>query len=915
MTLLARHLLDAHPAPDALASVLVLLPSARAQRGLVEAFLAQAKGRALLLPRIAAIGNVDEDDALGRFLDEDTDMSEEPAPPMAPLHRRVALARLLLDTMAGGAAVADRLARDLARVLDTLTAHAIDPAMLKDLVLPELSAHRERGLKVLEALTAHWPALLAERGLADPVMRREFLLSRLAARWEVSPPAHAVVAAGFAAAPPAVSRLLARIARLPKGTVILPGLDPEIGDEAWAAIGAAPTHPLNGLHALLAAMGATPSDALTLGPPASPRSRAVLAAFRPAGAQAEPGVPPPKGLALLDVAGPEAEALGIALAMRRALETPGRTAALVTRSRGLARRVAAALGRWGLAVDDSAGEPLSLRPPGVLLLALLAGAVESFRPVSLLAALKHPLVNAGAPEARARWLSMVRRLDMDLRGPAPAAGLDGIAGRIRRADLRAWWDEEVVPHLRPLEHLFEPVPHLSAVVAALAAAGEALAGERLWAGADGRALGALLQAIGEAPDAGRLPVAREEAAALMMALFADTPVRPPWRSHPRLQILGPLEARLAHADIMILGDMNEGSWPALPAADPWMAPAVRKGLGLPPAEARIGLEAHDLLGALSAGEVLLTRARRDAGGLKVPSRFLLRLEAAFGELPVDAELEAALAIDGPGRTVWLPMPAPAPRPAERPRALRVTEADMLAADPFSFYARRMLGLRELDPLEQEADARVKGTVVHRILERLVKERPADMGAIIAAELAGSGIDPAFLLLWRPRVERMVAWVQKMLAEQPEWPERWAEVAVAAEVAGISIEGKADRIDRDPEGQLRIIDYKTGTLPRAKDLAAGRYRQLPLLRLLVEAGGAPSLAGHEVGLLEYWKPPGRLADGDCLAVTLERETFEKELQALIGRLLFGAEPFRPKLIPVFAKQYRTYDQLARIEEWL
>jgi ATP-dependent helicase/nuclease subunit B len=912
---LARHLLARHPEPEALARVLVLLPSARAKRGLVEAFLAEADGRALLLPRVGAIGDVDEDEALGRFLEEEADPG--PPPAMTPFARRVALARLLLETMAGGAAVADRLARDLARVLDLLTTHGIDPAALKTLVLPELSAHRERGLAVLDALSRHWPALLAERGLADPVARREALLDRLAARWKEAPPPHPVVAAGFASAPPAVARLIATIARLPLGEVLLPGLDPDVAPARWEAIGKAPTHPLHGLARLLDAMGVAPSEAGRLGPPATPRAAAVLEGFRPAGTEPSPSAGPVPGISLLEVAGPEAEALGIALAMRRALETPGRTAALVTRSRGLARRVASALGRWGITLDDSAGEPLALRPPAVLLLALLDAAVDRFRPIALLAALKHPLVRADTPDGRALWLAMVRRLDLDLRGPPPPPDLAGIATRIRAADLKAWWENEAAPVLQRLEPLFDTAPTLAGLTAILAEASGALAGDRLWAGADGRALGAWVEDIATAPDAARLPVAREEAVALLHGLLADVAVRPPWRSHPRLQILGPLEARLAHADLLILGDLNEGSWPALPSPDPWMAPAVRSALGLPPAEARIGLEAHDLLGALAASDILLTRARRDTGGLKVPSRFLLRLQAAFGDLPGDAELEAALALDGPGRTVRLPMPAPAPPAAERPRRLRVTEADMLAADPFSFYARRMLELKELDPLEQAADGAVRGTVVHRILERLVRERSAEPPALVRQELETLGADPAAMMLWTPRVLRMVAWVDAWLAEEDAagWQRVAPEVALEGQWGGVRISGKADRIDRHADGRVRIIDYKTGPKPAAGAFRDGHLRQLPLLRLLFEVGeadGAPVVA-----VLEYWKLSGGEPRGERIGADwdLDRHAFERGLRDLFGRYLFGDAPFVPKLNPVFAKQYRSFDQLARIEEWL
>jgi ATP-dependent helicase/nuclease subunit B len=382
-------------------------------------------------------------------------------------------------------------------------------------------------------------------------------------------------------------------------------------------------------------------------------------------------------------------------------------------------------------------------------------------------------------------------------------------------------------------------------------------------------------------------------------------------------ILGPLEARLQHADLMILADMNEGSWPAPPPVDPWLPPAARRALGLPVAETRIGLEAHDLLSA-AADEILITRARRDESGPTVRSRFLLRLDAAFGELPEDRELEAALALDGPGRTETFQRPEPAPPAAERPRTIRVTEADMLAADPFSFYARRMLGLGELDPLEQEADAAVRGTAVHRILERLVKERPNDPDTLIVEELDRLGGDPALLRLWRPRVRRMVAWVMEQLRQDTAegWAQHCAEVKLSADWHGVRIEGKADRIDVHADGVFRIIDYKTGGVPTKRDYEAGMFRQLPLLRLLLESGADPKFAG-DVAMLEYWKLSGGNREGERKGASwpVPRDAFEEELAQLFGRYLHGNAPFTPKVAPVFAQHYRSFDQLARVEEWL
>ena len=582
----------------------VLVPNNRAKRAISEAFV-RASGGGLLLPRLVAVGDPELDEAVFDFADD-----AEPVPPaIDPLRRRMILARLIVEArreLDTGEAV--RLAGDLAATLDQLLVEGVAPSRLKELDLgPELSAHWEQSLALFEIVLKRWPAELKALDHIDLAERRTRLIDRVAARWKARPPEGFVCAAGITTSAPAIARLQRVVAGMPQGMVVLPGLATGISDEEWDSLGphdkdaagrqrrSLETHPQYHLKLLLDRMGvrrdefepwraASEHDA----PPA--RGRAIASAMMPA--ELTRGWTVLKdserrldGVRALEVATPAEEAQAIALALREVLETEGRTAALVTPDRALAGRVAALLGRWGIAIDDSAGRELSVMPPGTLLLALAEAASQDFAPTALLTLLKHPLVRA---EDRAVWLEGVRLLDRALRGPRPAPGLEGVDrylaeqdgrdGQLRRA-AQGWWPEARAL-LAPLEAVFaggaQPVGGL---IAALREVASTLGGDALWARAEGRAAADLLDALER--EGGHGPALAEPAslAPMLRTLMDEIAVRPPQGGHPRLAILGLIEARLQTADLMILGGLNEGVWPGLPAPDPWLAPRIRAELG------------------------------------------------------------------------------------------------------------------------------------------------------------------------------------------------------------------------------------------------------------------------------------------------------------------------------------------------
>lgn len=947
--------------PFGLARTVLLLPNNRAVRAVTEAFVRRADG-GLLLPRMVTVGDIDLGEQLGSALDPIG--SGVMLPRAVPsMQRLMALARLVAENrQALGVPVtageALRLGGELGTVIDQLLVERRDPDALLDLeVAGDLAGHWQVSLDLYRMLAGPWRAELDQLGMIEAAERRNLLLDHVARRWRDNPPGGPVFAAGISSNAPAIAGLLRTIAFMPRGHVLLNGVDLAMPEDEWAAIGPHrpdpdtgrrppdhETHPQYHLKLLLSQMGiarnelmrwagAADSDA----PPA--RSRAISNAFAPPAMTVKWQVLDQRERSLAGisvvVARDSAEEAGvIAIAIRQALAEPTRRVALVTPDRELARRVASQLERWDIVADDSAGRPLSELPQGALLTIMADAVATGFAPVALLSLLKHPLVMAG--EGRLEWLENVRRLDVALRGPRPLPGLAAIeAHLVQRTPKRS--TAQVLEFWRGVQPLLETCATLAfdqpeRLVDGLVAAADALTNGAVWRGSAGRELSRLL---GEWRDnAASGPVLEDivELPAVLTRLLGGTVVRPAFGSHPRIAIYGLLEARLQQADLVICAGLNEGTWPQLPAPDPWLAQRVRRELALPGLERRIGLAAHDLATAMGAPKVLLTRAQRDRSGPTIASRFLLRLQAMAGVGLRDAPdlLAWAQAIDCPAKPEKIGRPAPTPSAEQRRVTVSVTALDRLKSDPFAFYASRIMGLNRLDAVDAGPGPAWRGTMVHEVLEHWVKADGFDLEKLIAradALLAQTAPHPVVRALWAPRL------LDGLLTLGGTWcrlnfdtGRSLVDTEVAGEIMidGITVHGKADRIDRLADGSLVIVDYKTGAPPRKKQVEAGYALQLGALGLIAERGGFGEITG-KVSDFEYWSTARSKTIDRFGYVTPPFQTngnvnadnfvnfCASQIASALGRWITGAEPFTARLHPEYAN-YGDYDHLMRLDEW-
>lgn len=983
-------------APDAMAlsAYTILVPTRRAARALAEAFLEAGDGKALLLPSIRPIGDVDEDELLIG--------TAEGAPafdiPTAAgsLDMRLMIAREILDLVnreAGGEAEfratpaqALHLADELASLIDSFDTEEIDLSLITGLVADEFAHHWAQTLNFLEVITEHLPAILAERGLLAPAARRNRLLDAEVARLERKPPDTPVIAAGSTGSIPATARLLAAVAGLENGAVVLPGLDLGLDEASWAALPS--SHPQYGMAALLQAMQVARDSVETLpglqaAAPMRTRFKVLNEALRPADTTEAWGdlgqqiaqdqlKEAMSGLEVIAAPSSREEAVCVALILREALETPGRTAALVTPDRGLARRVATELQRWGIVADDSAGLSLALSDAGTLMLTLIEVFTEGFSPVSLLSLLKHPLATLGLEPAELRRRVGLLEL-IALRGPRPRPGITGLreavaatrrqveqghrvyraVRRFTESDWQAVHDllDRLLDALSPIAALAVTDGKLSLgdllrghiEAAELACAGTAqgkdAGGSRLWLGEAGQTLAGLLTEIIAAPDAA-ISMRIADYKPFLAHLLRTAVVRPRYRAHPRISIWGLLEARLLTADVMVLGGLNESVWPPTTNVDAWLNRPMRQSLGLQPPERRIGLTAHDFVQAACSPVVYLTRSQKADGAPTVPSRWLLRLRALLDGLRGDDRedvprhapwLSWVQGLDG-GDPEAAPVPMPRPRPPveARPRQLSVTRIEDWIRDPYAVFAREILRLEPFDPIDADPSAADRGTAIHEILHRFAQTCPGpvpDDAYEVLCEIGREVFEtlsdrPGVTAFWWPRFLRAARWFvdqEQVLRENVlrQVTEISGELPLPVGTRRFLLTARADRIDVLDGNGLRICDYKTGAMPSEKEVRAGLSPQLSLEAAIAAAGGYKDVSRNDVAELAYiglsgGDPPGelrRLGDSALLA-----EQAVNGLGKLIADYDRAETAYLSRVAVKFEHRTYPYDHLARHLEW-
>jgi ATP-dependent helicase/nuclease subunit B len=995
--------------PLDMAQATIYVPTRRAARALAEEFAEALDRPACLLPRILPLGGLEATETRLLFEEPGLETPLNEAQAASDIWRRMQLAVLVqkwalalrhaivsvgedgsfvtdaAEPCLVGTSAADawHLAGELAGLIDELIIEDVAWERLDPLVLPEFDPYWRITLDFLNIAISEWPSILAKHNLVDAARFQNLLVEAQIERIAGSSAAP-VIAIGSTGTNRATARLLAAVAAAPQGAVVLPGLDLLLDKDSWQRIGNAQAdepgfaHPQAALRRLLPILGVNRDGVIELGHPTPARTvrdKFLSEALRPADTtdmwslyreQAAAGeiATALDGVSLIEAADEREEALSLAIALRQVLETPDATGALVTPDRDLARRVAGELGRFGIEIDDSAGEPLSASPYGTLARLILLAASSGLAAKDVVALLVHPLTRLGLARVDVERLAPLFEIGLlrqvsslgGFAAPAEAiaAARSAAADRFahpaqKRITVEDWARLEdlltrIQSALAPLSRLSGP-HQLGAWIDAHRAALDAVTQGRAQ-GDDVEALETLLSELHRCA----LPELRFDAetyALFLAQTMAEAILRRPRRVHPRLKIFGLLEARLMDADVMLLGGLDEAIWPPQATSDAFLNRPMRSALGLTPPERKIGQTAHDFVMAMGHERVVLSCAMKRDGTPSVASRFVQRLAAVGGK---DFEacrqrgkifVELARTIDYPA-TAPVASKRPMPRPPIelRPARLSVTRIETLRRDPYAIYAEFILQLAQM-PLPKETEARRNmGNAIHEVLANFATRfaagvLPPEAGAILAAMMQAAFkdelADPDFAIFQWPRIERAMRFYLDFEARR-----RPALARIDVEIEGtteipladgtrFTLSAKADRLEHLAEGGVTLVDYKTGAPPSPKEVRAGFAPQLTLEAAMARRGAFGLAQDTRVDAALYVKLLGKdggeekplrfkkKGEEDVSLADMAEKHFA-DLVELLNQFRDPTTPYPPRPFPKFAARYNAYDHLARVKEW-
>ncbi|MEM9469587.1 MAG: double-strand break repair protein AddB [Pseudomonadota bacterium] len=932
---LACSLLEGYEqTPENLSDVLILLPTRRACRALQEEFLVQIKDKPLLLPRLQPIGDINAEE-IG-LLATDNSLHDMPAL-IPPMKRQILLAQLI-GRLPNYSRTPDqnlKLAATLGQLLDEIQTENLDIQDLPNVVdKDDFAEHWQIILKFLEIIAETWPTILKEYNAIDAADYRNRLILALTKLWQQNPPSHPVILAGSTGTIPATAQLMQTISTLPNGKIILPGVDQLLINTEWQNI--AEGHPQATLKKLIEELDLHHTDIKEY-KIFQERNLAKEKIISQVMLSAEDTLQWQNNLNLqkddlnvrrYDCDTSQEEADIIALILRETLENPNKTAAFITPDRALAKRVQHSCKRWGIEIDDSAGTPLNETKIGHFLLLCAHTLATNIDPLPLLSFLKHEKTFLDFKNFKKKIYELEQYI---YRGNNIQNGFEGLKEFSNENNFDDFIDHLEKTFSKNLQN-FQFEKNFSTLIKLHLQTAENFSkkSESLWSGDEGEAASQFFSNLYDQADLFD-DVSGHEYVEIIENLMQAVTVRPKYGKHPRLNILGQIEARLVHADRVIMGGLNEGTWPPDPGHDPWMSLPMRKKYGLPPAERGLSLAAHDFSQAFCAPEVFLTRAKKVNGSVTVPARWLERLDTFLSAQSIEPETirdkrfsHYLKALNK--NTNYSPTKRPEPKPPTdvRPKKLSVTRIEKWINDPYGVYAEKILNLKKLRDIGKEPDAAIRGTILHEAFHKFIDAYPKEIPdealetliTIMRKSVAEQGIGETDTAFWMPR---LLTLAKNFIDHEKQWRSNYTpykteqESSYTLEDVNFELTARIDRIDKDKNEKIGIIDYKSGGQYSLSKMITGETPQLTLEGLILNDGKT------EVASLSYWVVDGksqqinekRIDDNDMIEAI---ENCRAGLTELIQKFQQEETPYYAIPNPEKTPRYNDYEHLARIKEW-
>ncbi|HQS84908.1 MAG: double-strand break repair protein AddB [Alphaproteobacteria bacterium 16-39-46] len=850
----------------------------------------------------------------------------------------------------------ENLSKALLETLGELASHNVS---LKDgdLHIPETHGiHWEKTTLFLKTILEIWPLILKAEEASDPLTFVQDRLKILSSYLVKSPPSTPIIVAGIRGLSPVFISFLKTIFNCSKGVFLVETFSKDFKDTSPQSL--SPSHPSYELTSFLSELNVSPSHLKpwpfvlkqkdeTL----SARLSLINGTF-PVTAlnQKEPPsnifhslAKSLENISFFEAGSLLEEARVISLRMRHVLETPQKTAALITPDRRLAHLVKTELLKWDIIVDDSGGTSFAQTTVGRYFLKSLQTLLSHESPLLLISLLKDPLTRLGMNQENLD--QALKTLELyALRGLKPSPGIPSLRHRLGSfkkegdlalndsleiaEDLLKSFEEITSPFKNLLENGAPPAVLLKSHEEFLKALSKTGEGDSLlWQKEEEAEAESLFQTLIQETE-NLSPLTRSSYGGFLKSLLTKSTLQLTLPEHPRLSILGLFESRLLKKDSVILGGLNEGTWPDLPHANPWIHKNLREALSLPPLEARIGVSIQDFLHGFLNKEVLLTRSKRTKSGIERPSRILVHLTTFLESqnLSFEQPFEILLlkALTPPSSSLVKPPEANPPLSA-RPHRLTPSLIEMLSKDPYGFYAQTILNLRPLKPFEAFPTASDFGTLIHTSIENLSGKSFLPSEEVLRKEFKNTSLYKALSrgeqYFWAHRFLCILKnfWTQH--AKQLQNPELLTisrEVSVShlfsisTNPKSFEIKGRIDRLEETLES-FHIMDYKTGSLPSKIAIETGLNSQLPLLGLLLKETLTSQKRPLKNIALSYW-PLKKDAFLPLNTLKNPETLIENTSQMLTEILDFFYNTETPGHFRATPYAHSSYAHLARIQEW-